>query len=295
LERKQSEKWQGRMSRTVNSAMCFSLAYVLLTYALWFTSGLAGRFYKFDSLVYYYGIKFILNGHGWSKMKVIAVYSAGAVSIFFLATLALFLYSNLKKVKTLFNVFFLWVFVIGLSIFLAQIIMASLGIYHYNSRYYQGLAVVFAWLKLPVFAAYILDVFAVLFVLYAGVNAARPFLAFSYSYSKVNNLDHRRKYFFEIALVPFIVGVLVSWVAVFPKDNSAKDVLVLLISTHLIYVAVIGTILGIAWLSLSYIEVNKQDLVRYNSLQMPNVVFMVLMFVAWALVYISLSGVYLSA
>ena len=295
MERKQSEKWQGRMSRTVNSTLCFSLAYVLLTFMLWFASGLAGRLYKFDSLVYYYGVKFILNGHGWSKMKVIAIYSAGAVSIFFLATLALFLYSGLKRVKTLFNVFFLWIFVIGIGIFLSQIIIVSLGIYHYNSPYYQGLAVAFSWFKFPAFLVYPMLFFAFLFMVYIGLNVARPFLAFSYSFSKVNNLSRRRKYFFEIAIAPFLVGALVSCIAVFPKDSAAKSVLLLLGSTHLIYIVVIAVILGIGWLSLSYIEVSKQELVRYNSLQMPNVFFIVLTLVAWTLIYISLHGIYLSA
>jgi hypothetical protein len=283
------------MSRTVNSAVCFSLAYVILTYLLWFTSGLAGRIYKFDSLVYYYGIKFILNGYGWSKMRVVVVYSVGALSILFLALLGLFLYSNLKKVKTLSNVFFLWIFVIGFSVFLSQFIIASLGIYNYNSSYYQGLAVAFAWIGLPAFLVYVFNIFVLLFVIYIGVNVARPFLVFSYSYSKVNNLAHRRKYFFEIALVPFIVGALLTWIVIFPKDASAKGIFVLLTSVHIIYFGVIAVVLGIAWLSLSYIEVSKQDLVRYNSLQMPNIFFIVLMLVSWAFIFVTLRGIYLTA
>jgi hypothetical protein len=295
LDHKQSEKWQSRFARTINSLACFSLAYVIITYMLWFASGLVGRLLKFDSIVYYYGVKFILNGFGWSKMKVLLAYSAGAGSALLLALLGLFLYSFLKRSKTLFNVFFLWLFVIGLSIFVSQLIIASLGIYKYNSLYYQGLAVAFAWLNLPTIFVYALGILGVLVIVYTGVNAGKPFLIFSYSYSKVNNLSRRRKYFFEIALVPYLAGSLVTWFAVFPKSLAAKSILGFLIGTHLIYVFVIGVTLGIGWLSLPYVDVNKQDLVRYNSLQMPNIFFVTMMLVVWVFIYATFRGLYLTA
>ncbi len=295
MDRKQSERWLSRVSRTINSTACFSLAYVILTYLLWYITGLAGRFFKFDSLVYYYGIKFMLNGHAWSKLKIVLIYSAGPLSMLLLSMLALLLYHNLKRLKTILNVFLLWIFVLGFTIFLSQIIIAALGVYRYDSLYYQGLAVTFAWLKIPAFLVYALNIFVVLFIIYIGVNSSRPFLAFSYSYSKVNNAAHRRKYFFEIALVPFIIGGLLTCVAVFPKDQAAKSVLVLLGSTHLIYLFVTGIVLGIGWLSLSYVEISRQQLVRYNSLQMPNVLFIILMFVAWAFIFATLRGVYVSS
>ena len=294
MDRKQSEKWQSRMARTANSAMCFSLAYVILTYMVWFASGLAGKLYKFDSLVYYYGIKFILNGHGLSKMKVAVVYSGGAIFVLFLALLGLFLYQGMKKIKTLLNLFFLWVFIIGIGIFISQIIVAAIGTNSYKSLYYQGLAVTFSWLKVPNFVIYLLNFLCVIFIFYIGVNIARPFLAFSYSFSKVNNLTRRRKYFFEIALVPFLVGTMLTCIAVFPKDLGAKNVLVLLGSMHLIYFLVIGLILGVALISLSYIELTKEELVRYNSLQMPSVVFLILMLVSWAYLYLMLRGAYIA-
>jgi hypothetical protein len=295
LDSKQSEKWQSRISRTGNSLACFSLAYIIITYVLWFAPGLAGRLLKFDSIVYYYGVKFILNGYGWSKMKVVLTYSAGAGSALLLALLGLFLYSFLKKSKSLFNVFFLWLFVIGLSIFISQFIIASLGIYKYDSLYYQGLTVAFAWLNLPTIFVYLLGILGLLTIVYIGVNSGKPFLIFSYSYSKVNNLSRRRKYFFEIALVPYIAGSLITWFAVFPKSLAAKSVLGFLIGTHLIYIVVIGITLGIGWLSLPYVEVNKQDLVRYNSLQMPNIFFVTMMFVAWVFIYATFRGLYLTA
>ncbi len=294
MERKQSEEWQSRAARTLNSTACFSLAYVLITYLLWFATGFIGKLYKLDSFVYYYGIKFLLNGHAWNKAKVTVVYSSGPVFVLLAALLALYLYVRGRHIRSILNVFLLWVFIIGISVFMSQFIMAAMGIRHYTSIYYQGLAVCFTWLKVPMFVVYVLNAIVLLLIIYAGVNCARPFLQFSFSYSKVNNLVRRRKYFFETALVPFIVGSLATVIAIFPKELSAKNILVLLGATHIVYLAVIGVILGIAWLSMAYIEMGKQELGRYKTLQTPNVVAIVVMIVSWVIVYITFRGIYLS-
>jgi len=295
LDRKHSEEWQSRLARTTNSAACFAFVYSMLTYFLWLFTGLAGRLFKFDSFVYYYGIKFILNTRSWSTGKVVFIYSAAPLFIFSMALLCIFLYNKMKDIRTLLNLFFLWVFIIGSSIFLAQFVIASLGIYHYDSLYYQGFAVVFAWLKLPMWLIYLFNVLVFIFIIYLGINSARLFLVFSFSFSKVNNLARRRKYFFETALAPFILGSLLTIVAIFPKDLAAKNVLILLGSTHIIYLAIMGLILGIGWLSLSYLEIGKQELVRYKSLQLPNVILIILTISSWAYIYVTFRGVYLSS
>ena len=294
MDRKQSEEWQSRLARTVNSAACFSFAYVLITYLLWFATGLSGWFFKFDSFVYYYGVRFILNTKNWNAFKAVTVYSAGPLAVFFIAMICHYLYRQMKEIRTILNLFFLWVFMIGASVFLGQFIIAALGIYHYDSLYYQGLAVVFAWLKLPVFLVYILNVMVLIAIIYLGVSSSRMFLSFSFSYSKVNSLSRRRKYFFETGLAPFILGALVTIVAVFPKDLAAKNLLILLGATHIIYLSIIGIILCIGWLSLAYIEISKQELLRYKSLQIPSVMLIIFMVVSWAYIYITFGGVYLT-
>lgn len=295
MDRKQSEQWQSRISRTINSTACYTLAYILLTYLLWFVTGIAGRLYKFDSFIYYYGIKFILNGHAWSTLKVAVVYSSGPVVVLALAMLSLFLFNRMKDIRTLLNVFFLWVFITGTGIFVSEVIIADLGYRNYSSIFYQGLAVSFSWLRMPSFVLYLLNVLAVISIIFTGTNSARPFLAFSFSYSKVNNLKRRRKYFFETVITPYIAGSLLTIVAVFPKDWSAKNVLILLACMHIIYLAVIGSVLGIAWLSLAYLEISKGELGRYKSLQMPNIMAIIAVVVCWAYIYVTLRGVYITS
>jgi hypothetical protein len=45
---------------------------------------------------------------------------------------------------------------------------------------------------------------------------------------------------------------------------------------------------------MAYIEMGKQELGRYKTLQTPNVVAIVVMIVSWVIVYITFRGIYLS-
>src|SRR5687767_7689602 len=98
------EKWYSRLTRIINSAACFSLAYILITYAYWLVMGVAGLLLKFDSFVYYYGIKYMLNDRDWTALKVTFVYSSAPFFCLALGLLCRFVFERSKHFKTLLNV-----------------------------------------------------------------------------------------------------------------------------------------------------------------------------------------------
>ncbi len=242
----------------------------------------SARTFKFDSFIYYYGIKFILNSHSWNKINVSLIYSAGPLFSLFFALFSFFLYNVFRKIQTLFNVFLLWCFVIGTCIFISQIYIIVTGLYNYTSPYYQSFAVVFSWWGLSVFLAYPLCILLLVAFVYFIINYARSFLVFSYSFSKVNSLARRRKFFFEIAIVPFALGCLITSFLTYPMNMS----------THVLYLSTIGIGLITAWYLLSYVQVMKYELVRYKSLQKINVFFSILLLVAGLIVFITYRGTY---
>ncbi len=172
----------------MNSALCFSIAYVLFNYVYWFAMVFAARYYKFDSFAYYYGVKIVMNSSLWDLRKVTLIYSAGPAACFFLALVFLLLYRLLRHLPTLLNVFLLWGFVIGAGIFVAQALVIWLGVYNYGSPYYQGLAVVLSWWRVPAIAARLSCIPFLLLFIYLSLNYGRLFLLFSFSYSRVNKL-----------------------------------------------------------------------------------------------------------
>ena len=287
---KNTEQWYSKLFRMLNSAICFSVAYILFTYAFWFATGFAGRLFKFDAFVYYYGIKFLLNNHSWDSGKVTLIYMTGPVFCLVLGLVCLFFYKKMESNKTMLNVFLVWAFVIGTGIFVGQGVVAVLGTYNYQSDYYQGLSVVYSWWKLPVFMIYVLNIPLLLLFLYFAINYARPFLLFAYSYAKVNKLSRRRKYFFETAIVPFVLGAVFTGMVTVTMDLPVH----VNIPMHIIYMCVMGAALVLAWFSISYVEVLKKDITRFKSFQTPNLAFAVLLGIVLVLVYISFRGVYIA-
>lgn len=284
MEQRNREQWYSKLFRIFNSGVCFSLAYIIFTHLSWFAMGMVGKIFKFDSFIYYYGIKFILNNHSWTRLKVTLVYSTAPVFFLVAGLLCLYFFDKLKNIKSLLNVFFLWGFVIGSAVFASQGIISSLGASEYNSPYYQNFAVVFAWLHIPVAIVYAFTVPFLILMVYFSVNYARLFLIFAYSYTKVNKLSRRRKYFVEIAIMPFFLGALITSVVTFPMN----------IFIHGIYLLMIGLALLVSWIALFYIEVMKDTVIKYKTLQSPNIVFLFLLIAVITFVIVTWKGLYLS-
>ena len=113
IELKGKEQWYSKLFRMINSAACFSLAYIILTYLHWIVMALVGNVFKFEAFVYYFGIKFILVDQVWTRFKVTFIYVSGPLFFLVAGLFCLYFFDKLKKFPTMLNVFFLWAFVIG--------------------------------------------------------------------------------------------------------------------------------------------------------------------------------------
>ena len=279
-----SEKWHSRLSRVINSTICFSLAYIVITYLFWITMGMMGKVFRFDSFVYYYGIKYILNDRDWTKLSITFLYSSGPFFCLTFGLLCFFTFHKLKGIKVLFNVFLLWGFIIGTSIFTAQSLIASLGAGDYLSPFYQNFSVVYSWWHIPVPVVYMFNIpFLFLFALFA-VNYAKPFQLLAFSYLKVNTESRRKRYYLETVMAPFILGAGITTAITFPMN----------IFVHAIYIMTIAAGLLIGWISLSYIETPRESILKYPTLQSINPFFLFLLLVLIFFVYTGWKGINLS-
>ncbi len=285
LDTKGKEQWYDKLIRIFNSTVCFSLAYAIITYGGFFFMALAGKFFKLDANIYYFGIRFLLNGHKWSKLKVSVIYSTYPFFALLFGLLMLYFFDRLKRKPSMLNVFFAWSFVIGTCFFTAQGLIASLGANEFNSPFYQNFAVVFAWWFLPVPFVYAINVFFIILLLYFSINYPKIFLSFSYSFSKVNKSSRRRSYFVETAIVPFVLGAIITSAVTFPMN----------IFVHSIYLMVIGISLLISWIALFYLEIMKDDVLKYKLLQklsfgmlfVLTLVIIFIKFITWRGIFVS--------
>ena len=277
LDTKGKEQLYDKLIRIFNSTVCFCLAYALITFGGFFSMALIGKFFKFDANIFYFGIRFMLNGHKWSRLKVSLIFSAYPVFALLLGLAMLYIFDRIKRKPALLNVFLVWCFVIGSCFFVAQGLIASFGANEFNSPFYQNFAVVFEWWFLPPPFVYAFNIFFALLLLYFSINSPKMFLSFSYSFSKVNKSSRRRQYFIETAVVPFLLGAVATTALTFPMN----------IFVHSIYLLVIGVSLLVSWIALFYLEILKDDVLKYKVLQTPGFVmaFMLALLVIFIKVY----------
>lgn len=265
----------------MNSAICFTVVFLLFTYLFYFFTAIAGKVFGFDSSLVYNGVKFNLHQIFWSKKTVTVICGAGPFALFAIGLFCAYIFSETSRKPYLVNVMLMWGFVIGVSLFLSHIFSGVFGINDINSPFYQNFAAIYAFFNVPYALAIAAAVIGFLMLLFFSVNFAKPFMSFSFSYRKVNKLNRKLKFFLEIAIVPFIIGSFVVTFITFPL-NIYQNTLNLL---------TIGVGLAMTLYSLNYVNVTMDDVNRYKFLQKTNVAGLVFLLVVIIFIYIMKRGI----
>lgn len=285
---KRGEVWHSKLLRVLNSTFCFTFIYVLINYLQWFVMAFTSKIFEFDTIVYTYGVKYLLNGLAWNRLNISIIFGSGVFYFVLFGLLGIYLFSLLKQVKSVLNLLFIWAFVTGTSLFCTQALVGALGNSEYNSPYYQNLSIVYSWWRIPDVIAYFFVIPAAILFIYFSVNQAKPFLLLAYSYTKVNKLERRRKYFFETAIVPVILGCMLVLVYKY-ATHTIYDLYI-----QLLYMATIFLGLIFSYIALPKIDVQKDEVIKYKSLQSFTPVPAILLVLLWAVIYLTRYGVYLS-
>lgn len=284
------EKWLSKLFRILNSAFCFASVYLALHYLHWVIVALSGTAFDLNAFLYYHGVKFLMNGHPWDRQIVVLTYIGAPIVLLVIGLLAVAIYSRTKHFASIANVFLLWTYVVGVGFFLSQAALSSVGVNAVESAFYIDWAVVFAWLNVPAVAVYALNIPFVFLIFYFGANTSMPFMRLAYSSTKINKVERRQKYFAETVLLPFIIGALMVLAVGFPLGVTAfRENFII----HGAYLFVIAAMLVVGWVALAYLNINRDDLVRYKNLQTLSVfalfaVILIAVFIkaTWAGIYV---------
>lgn len=283
MHKRNSEKWQSKLSRMLNSAVAFSIAYLIMMTGFHLTMAVMGKVFGFYSSTYYYGAKFIINHNYWTKLSVFFVYTSGTLFVTIFGIICGVLFFKLKERHYVFNMIFLWGMVIASSVVAAQGLIINLGAEQYISPFYQNLTVVLAWLHIPIFFYYVLAVILFAFGAFCAVYVCKPFLTLSYSYSKVNKLQRKQKYFFETAIIPFVVASMGLLAFTFPLNMWI----------NIVYVFFIGISLLLGFFALPFFEVKTDEILRYKTLQEASIGIFIVLLVLLGLLTLTWRGIYL--
>ena len=246
-----------RVIRMANSTAAFVLSFVLLTYLGFWSMALAAKFFKISSVVYYYGIKFILNDKIWTRFNIIFIFASPVVLQLLWAFLSLFLFDKFENRHTIWTLFLIWNYALGIIFASSHFISAVLGFAEYNSPFYHTIAVVFAWFNVPKGFAITALIGASIAMVYLSITTIRPFLRMAFSFTKLNKLSRKRRYYLEIAFAPAIAGWLFCMYYSFPMNfyiTALVGLLIFIVQAINIY-------------ALNFTQITIDEVLRYQFLQ----------------------------
>ncbi len=282
------EKNSSKAGRAFNSAMAFVIAYAGILSLLCVSTALVGRIFGFDPQIYFYGIKFTLGRHRWTTANAFWIWSSGTIIITLIGVLCSRLYGYLRERLLLLNLVLLWGSIIAYSVAAAQTLLPLLSGYDETSPFYTNLAIAFNFADVPVWALYIICVIAFLLLLAGTSGAARSFLSFAYSFSKVNRRSRRRKYYIETVLLPYLLGAAIVFLF-FRQTYQFYN----FNAQNLLYLSVIAVVLLLALLLAAVSEISQDEVLRYKNLQQINAALFVVMMVLFMLLVVGYQGFYL--
>lgn len=264
------EKLASKLARILNSTMAFVIAYMVIIFLFSVATALIGKLFGFDSNISFAGVKFDLGRHRWDKLNVLVIWSFGTIFTGLLGGLFFYLFSEFKSRVNLANLVFLWGAVIAFSIFTAQGVLPCLEPDE-QLACYTNLTVVFTWLSAPLVLVYLLGFFLIIFLVFFSIYASKPFLAFSYSFSKVSKTNRKRKYYFETVIIPYLLAcVVLLGFTHFTYPSINFKVL------NIVYMACIAVSLGVSFLVININDMKSEEVLRYKNLQKTNPVLFIL-------------------
>jgi hypothetical protein len=270
------EKFSSKSARVLNSAMSFAIAYILIMFMFAIATALMGKLFGFDSYISLTGVKFEIGRHKYDAWNVFLIWSFGTFTTALIGIFCSYIFYQLREKLYLGNMVFLWGAVISYSIIAAQGILPCIQPGDYYSPYYSNLSVVFAWLSVPIPLLYIISLAFIAFLVFFSIYTSKPFLSFSYSFSKVNKTDRKRKYFFETVFVPYIAAafILLSYFHITYQSMSFFYV-------NLVYILCIGLSIIVSFLVININDMKVEEVLRYKNLQKLSpalfIVFMVIL------------------
>lgn len=255
------EKSESKFARIANSAMAFVIAYMLILFLFNIVTALMGKIFGFDSNISYAGVKFDIGRHKWDTVNVSLVWSIGTLFTGFLGGFFFYLYSQFKASVNLANLILLWGSVIAFSIVAAQGILPCVEPGKRLATY-TNLTVVFAWLAIPHWLLFFIAFIFILFLAFCSIYTSKPFLALSYTFSKVNKTNRKRKYFLETAVLPYL---LASFIILVYHQFSYPAINFYVLNT--LYLQCVGLSIAISFLLINISDIKTEEVLRYKTLQ----------------------------
>ncbi len=184
-------------SYIVNSTIIFILTYIVVYLVYWLTELLTASLFGFDSILYYYDLKFNDYSALWTRFNILVI---TGVPPFLCLAIGLLLHRRifqLKRFSGLQKLFILWWSLHSLNHFF--------GAFASGIVTSEGFGYVAAWMYLNTALKFLFSLISLFLLAVIGYYSRKHFLETSFSLNRIKR-ENQVSFLFTQALIPWIVG-----------------------------------------------------------------------------------------
>jgi len=172
-------------------------------------TAISASVFNINSIVYYYGVDYLIRGNDWTSDAVSAVFSSGPLISIFFAILLFVLYYKVVSETGLLRLFVLWCF--------CHLIINFFGNMLVGAMLNEGFGYVIMYQFVMDTGKMVLTLFAFISIFLIGLFMPRLFLYSGNIYFNTLNRFNRFKFAISQFLLPFIFGNIIILLLKIPE------------------------------------------------------------------------------
>ena len=181
-----------------NSTILFVLSYFILYLVYQLVTIIAGGFFDYPMIVYYYEVYFNISTEAWYHDSVKTIFSSGPLILFVIGIIFLIIYSNIREMSGNFKLFFLWGFLHGINMLFGALLVGTL--------FETGVGHVISWMYIMDTGRMLYSTISIFILVVAGMMSLRHFLISGNAYFNEVTGENRGFLLRAQVLIPFFAG-----------------------------------------------------------------------------------------
>lgn len=253
---------ENKLRRVVTATAVFLLAYLVSISAYQLLTGFICFLLDYEPTITFNALLDLpIRPDLWSKFRVAAVFGSGMLWLLLSGVGAFIAFSRQSGRVTLMRSFLLWYGLLSVNLLLTYMATGAAGAFDLKWGLYQGVALVFAWWKIPAIIAIPIAILATIVSIVMGYIVSPAFLKFIYSSRRA--ADNKGRLLFLI--LTYVLPILIGGVLLFPLLTEYSLILHLCIMLNLVLIS-FGIFLRSEYLQLG-VKAHKADVLNAWPLQ----------------------------
>jgi hypothetical protein len=201
----------------VNSTLSFAAAFLLMHFLNEYTTALVASFYGLKPIMYIHSIKYSAYDM-WTPYNVKRTFIASGLVNLIMGIFFFRIFLSQKEKNKWYRIFFLWCSVTGIIMFLGKLVSVPFYEFKPDPPGHIAFGVVAAYKYMGVSIKWMITAFSILLTIGSGLFFTYQFLRNAESKDQLKKGEFRRKFIFQVVLLPFLIGMFLVGATNFPSN-----------------------------------------------------------------------------